>query len=349
VWKWAEDVVFGVPKPAIQNNLSIFTPYSSAEGPCSNITVDNTGNDFTPDAMDAKKAYEAMVKKLVQCNAKPATAPPATTTTTTTTTFKPETNAMAEADARYVASKNRRKPRDLGLGYDTVDAELQINIANKANGNVETFFQDSSMNSDGRQAAQMALGEQLVNLRMMLRCFRDVYPQYDNLENRDGSGFYYSKVFQFQKEYQNTSGFYTDYLNYLSYMYRFFRGGYRYKFIPDDISNTNSISTSLTFNVNQYNDIFTGPTHVTFPSLNPFHEVTVPYYSEYRRLPVSVDDDIPSLEVVLNLNKPSESSPQVRIMRAGNDDFTFGWLMGTPPIYQGLVVTPKCYDYVAKS
>jgi len=126
-----------------------------------------------------------------------------------------------------------------------------------------------------------------------------------------------------------------DYLDYLSYMYRFFRGGLRYKFFFTNtpVSSTNTFNsvyfqTSIFQNGSTYNNIDQGPSHITYPKLNPVHEVTVPYYSQYRKLPISVSPG----ERVMTLQYYANNAMGTKVLRSGADDFSYGWLMGTPQL-----------------
>lgn len=187
---------------------------------------------------------------------------------------------------------------------------FQINIGNKADGNVITFFDSTAIPQTTMQACEQASGERLVSLRPLLRAFRD----WRVVKAK-------SVILDAQEESEH-----IDYLSFLSYMYRFFRGGMRYKIISDDPSEIKSyIHPGIKRSTTQ------APSHRTYPSINPFHEISIPYYTQYRKLPISVQDNLLNVTV----ETTSDKEINMTILRSGNDDLTFGWLMGTPQLMAG--------------
>lgn len=194
-----------------------------------------------------------------------------------------------------------RKPRDIE------EVELQINVGNSASGNSQTFFNVSNIEQLNMDACKRAGGERIINLRPLLRCFRD----WKQAQGND--------VLRFQDESQV-----IDYISYLSYMYRFFRGGVRYK-IFEGSKDTNDDQRTITWlHSGAAKNTNMTPSHVTYTKLNPVHEVSVPYYSQYRKLPLSLDSSL--------MNVTCKTRPGNFIMRSGDDNLTYGWLMGTPQI-----------------
>lgn len=239
VWKWAEDVVFGVPKNVTQSNLFIVDGKNPPSGqvPC-------------PDKVTLSQVDIESYKMVIgnQCKAPPPT-----------------------QREEYPGRKN---------------VVMQINISNKADGNVITFFETVNIEEENMKACKNALGERITNLRPLLRCFRTIY---DSVECTLAKPF----IHDFQEDFMNKNDFHTDYVSYLSYMYRFFRGGNRIKYLtsytPKPNPEVGTEWTRVISNIAQKgrNAFYTGPSHVTFPDLNPVHEVTIPFYSQYRKLPIS--------------------------------------------------------------
>lgn len=162
-------------------------------------------------------------------------------------------------------------------------------------------------------ACKNAAGERLVNLRPLLRIFRDYL-------SVDGGGQAINLTIDAQAEDSRAS---PDYLSFLSYMYRFFRGGFRYKII----STGSRVTSKLVEDKTDTGKLT--PSHITFPTINPVHEISVPYYSQYRKLPISTEE-----AGIMKLNVKTDAT-YADILRAGNDDLTFGWLMGTPQLCPG--------------
>lgn len=210
----------------------------------------------------------------------------------------------------------RNLPLEIGPGVveKKVCGSMQINIGNKAEGNVITFFSTTDVETENMNACKNAAGERLVNLRPLLRIFRE-YLSYTGTKEEG-----INEIINAQAEDDKVR---PDYLSYLSYMYRFFRGGFRYKILSDG----ERVTTNLLENGQDSGKLT--PSHITFPSLNPIHEVAVPYYSQYRKLPISTNDaGIMKLRIKTDGQKAD-------LLRAGNDDLTFGWLMGTPQLMPG--------------
>nr|AXA52580.1 putative capsid [Linepithema humile virus 1] len=208
------------------------------------------------------------------------------------------------------------------------EVDMQINISNKASGNEVTFFQASE---DNTQALQHGAGEKISNLRVLLRTFRKLTtPLTIGAE---------PVVLDLQTDTEKGN----DYLSYLSYMFRFFRGGVRYKgFSRDTPQQQDGRRVQIRSTLLKYGESTTaidnGPTHTTYPDINPVHEITVPFYSQYRKLPISLAADKEVLTAALSTVSGKET---VDIFRSGNDDFTFGWLVGTPQIATGMFIGAK--------
>lgn len=240
VWKWAEDVEFGVPLNFTENPINIF------EGNHNLVKTPIKFKDISP--------------KIIE-------------------------------DLKYVPVK----------------AEMQINIGNKAEGKQVVFFDQIDTQARNLEACEMCLGEKIVNLRSLLRCFRkdivisdtkvSINPQ-DNFITTENVNLY----------------------QFISYMYRFFRGGFRYKVIPKD----GTFVESCVYDVRGNNHKLS-PSHITFNNINPVHEISLPYYSKFRKLPINAGHDLMKVQV-------DTDAKQFTLLSTGNDDLTFGWLMGVPQI-----------------
>lgn len=238
----------------------------------------------------------------------------------------------------------------------TMKVQMQINISNKAEGNVINFFDSSSASKQNLSALLMACGEKIYNLRILLRCAReiDLQPVANVIQNNAVGTMSAGKPLFFNVQDDQYG---KDYLSFISYMYRFFRGGLRYKVFTEatgaapgyaDGSNVKSMVRSfITQNISQNEiaeKIFNqtqGPTHTTYVDLNPVHEINVPYYSQYRKLPISL---APNYEV-MTAAVTSNVDNVMRVLRSGNDDMSFGWLMGTPQLVDNSVTSAPDYVY----
>lgn len=277
VWKWAEDVVFSCPINSGGSDLAVY----------------NKDEKITFPGVDVTDIDRNILRKLPV--------------------------SIAGKDYNMKCS-NSFTEGDCDDGFITnngdcirVSGTAQINIGNKAEGNVITFFSTTNVEGENMNACKNAAGERLVNLRPLLRIFREYL-------NIDGNGQDINLTINAQAEDSRAS---PDYLSYLSYMYRFFRGGFRYKVI----SSGARVTSRLVEKTGDTGKIT--PSHITFPTLNPIHEVSVPYYSQFRKLPIS------SKEVgIMQLNVKTDAA-YADVLRAGNDDLTFGWLMGTPQLCPG--------------
>lgn len=208
-----------------------------------------------------------------------------------------------------------------------INVDMQINLRNKTDENIISFFDSTSANTQNANVLMKGCGEQIVNLRPLLRTFRAIS---DNWQLTADTKTPITKL----TDNADTVG--RDYMSYLSYLYRFYRGGRRYKFFntaPLKQSQTCYLQSFLcprNYTADEIN--IDGPTHITYPVINPVHEVEVPFYSQYRKIPIASTTDKgydSSLMFYSNVGTTQ------KVFRAGNDDFSFGWLIG-PPQLQGI-------------
>jgi hypothetical protein len=214
---------------------------------------------------------------------------------------------------------------------DSTSSEVQINIMNRDEENVIVFnnpIRDTSLDHP-----QNCIGEKTTNLRSMLRMHRRVYSVSNNSQItpfRDIAGGGTSFTY-----------FNSDYVTYLARMYRFFRGGFSVKLYGN--SGT-SLKTILQRRLQQPSPFYNKnsemtPTHRTNPSLNPFHEIRIPFYSQtYRRVinneylnATSLDYTFPEVHV------ESDSSASYDLYVAGDDNLSYGWLIGPPMIALSII------------
>jgi hypothetical protein len=232
--------------------------------------------------------------------------------------WKFATNVSLAGTAR-TAIRGPPSPSDAGSQH------MEVGIDHST----EKFVCFGSVNSNTTNidVAKRVCGEQLTNARQLTRAHR--LSGYVLAETRT----------EIPSQIAVAPGVVTDYLTAFAQMYVYFKGGLSYKFINvagDSYSgfvNTSLIRTypgddKLPFDhIGQANSTF----HYTDTNINPIHEVMVPYYSKTSKALVSeklenFSDRIPSL--LVTVTKPNTD---MRLMRAGKDDFSFGCLVGVKP------------------
>lgn len=210
---------------------------------------------------------------------------------------------------------------------DIINVSMQINLINNTDENEIQFFDYGNASSMNAEVLMKGCGEQIVNLRTLLRTFRTISDNWNLAANEKTPITTLTDTVDAQGR---------DYISYLSYLYRFYRGGRRYKFFnitPLKQSQTCFVRSFLIPRNYKADEINTdGPSHITYPVINPVHEVEVPFYSQYRKIPIASTSDKgydSSLMYYTNVGT------QQIVARAGNDDFSFGWMIG-PPQLQGI-------------
>nr|ACD01404.1 structural polyprotein [Israeli acute paralysis virus] len=219
-----------------------------------------------------------------------------------------------------------RPPPTASTAVEVLNVELQINIGNKTNENVISFFDSTDAEMQNHNVLMKGCGEFIVNLRTLLRTFRTITDNWILQANTKTPITDLTNITDAQGR---------DYMSYLSYLYRFYRGGRRYKFFnttPLKQSQTCYIRSFLmprNYSADEIN--VDGPSHITYPVINPVHEVEVPFYSQYRKIPIASTSDKGYDSSLMYFS--NTATTQI-VARAGNDDFTFGWMIG-PPQLQG--------------
>lgn len=126
------------------------------------------------------------------------------------------------------------------------------------------------------------------------------------------------------------------YLNKVSNLFTFYRGGLSFKFMPDtldEVKTTGSCRTRL-FSTNNGNTskAQVPMEHTTFWTVNPVHEVMVPFYGYTRRMicnSAHIENPILASFRSVSMHVDSSLSP-MRALVAGKDDLTMSYLIGVP-------------------
>nr|WPV63210.1 MAG: capsid protein [Wufeng shrew dicistrovirus 13] len=137
----------------------------------------------------------------------------------------------------------------------------------------------------------------------------------------------------------------TNILQRLSMIYRFNMGSIRYKVVPMRLPlNNMSIFSTLyvppasppaaaPFNFPGSSGV---PFHITYPHINPVHEISIPAYTNgANRVNESSADAFPMIrQPFAHLQSYPPMYPDevldLVLLAAGGDDFSFGWLTGAP-------------------
>lgn len=135
---------------------------------------------------------------------------------------------------------------------------------------------------------------------------------------------------------------------YVSWLFRFYRGGQRFKIRWNP---TNGTASAPPKSISSYESLifFTAApfppggspvtlspaafSHVTYGHINPVHEVNACYY---RTTPIAVVSSVATNVcntrpvVTINIAWPGAAAADLYVMVAAADDFQFGWQVGTP-------------------
>jgi len=235
--------------------------------------------------------------------------------------WKFATNVSLAGTTRTAVRGPPEAPSDVGSQH------MEVGIDHST----EKFVCYGGVNSDTTNVnvAKRVCGEQLTNARQLTRAHR----QYGPLVQTERTEIS-SQVFM-------TSDTISDYLTAFAQMYVYYKGGLSYKLVKTIGDYKGFVNTSLirTYpgdsllpidQIGQANSTF----HYTDTSINPVHEVMVPFYSKTSKVLVNeilenYSDRIPSLLITIQNAGTPES--RLTLMRAGKDDFTFGCLVGVKP------------------
>jgi hypothetical protein len=207
------------------------------------------------------------------------------------------------------------------------------------------------LGSDMVSPCKLSIGEHVSNLRYLTRRFgiaqsnttsgTDLYLELPS--------YYFGKVYN--PVDNNLATYRITPIDYISWIYRFFRGGIRWKVLARSdgidqgyqeaalVNNFESTREIATITKAVFDVIFVQAQsfwHRVYTILNPVLEVTVPYYSQVPVRPI-VGSDTPQPRLlednaVLYHSHITGSSGGIDIMKAAHDDFSFGWLVGPPQL-----------------
>jgi len=214
---------------------------------------------------------------------------------------------------------------------NSVDVRLQGVVRNEEMGIETVVFGKTNNAQNVLDTTQIVGGEVALNMRAMTRCHRSFISAIGN---------------QYLINCNMIGGF-DGYIGKMSNIFAFHRGGLSFKLRPTfgQTINSNSYIRTTLVRTESGKPVFgDNVEHITYPYLNPIHEIQVPYYNSGRR--------------GLNNNKLSSTSPDsatritpcvyvetniedLTLIVGAKDDLTYGYLIG-PPIYtKSKPVVPK--------
>jgi hypothetical protein len=189
------------------------------------------------------------------------------------------------------------------------------------------------------------MGESITNLRPLTRRFG-----FTNFENDYGAQgtinldplFFGSSAEQLDAQTP---------IGYIASLYRFARGGVRYKFLYQKPSTgTPQVDRLIVYSqliVSTPPSGYTTPVrpvkfgsfqHIFYPSITPVMEVTCPYYSNAAMAVLSTTPSLPqkSRMIYAAQTVPAQGvgvdNMEMAILKAAADDFTFGFMLGSRPV-----------------
>lgn len=197
------------------------------------------------------------------------------------------------------------------------------------------------------------IGEIVTNLRALTRRFARTTTLSKNVAGKmqwDLPSYYFAPIFD--PAVDVLDNYSITPLDYISFIYRFFRGGNRYKFM---VAGASAIDTTAyqeailaagypsarvptTVNDALYNKFYNASAsfmHRLYVWINPILEITTPFYSQTIIRPiVGVDsaqpENMTSNSLLYRIS--GNYTCDVDVLRAAADDFTFGWLLGAPTL-----------------
>lgn len=249
----------------------------------------------------------------------------------------------------------------------TVDPrdKTPITFDTEFKGQVLGSFQDSGFNdmsskaplfkmttSDMVTPCKTSIGEHIKSLRYVIRRF--AVDRRFPLSNVDRylelPSYYFSRPFNESIDDINT--FRITPIDYVSWLYRFFRGGIRWKFL----TNSNNIDQGYqeAVLVNDYDSLRTindipstvferffetssSFWHRVYTIINPVLEVTTPFFSQTPIRPIVGADtaqpkllDDTALFYHSHITGGTSATGTLDILKAAHDDFSYGWIVGPP-------------------
>lgn len=208
--------------------------------------------------------------------------------------------------------------------------ELQGIVRNEEMGIDSVVFGKTNTPENLLHTTTTVGGEMAINMRQMTRAHRKFPNQVGNEYLING----------------NAIGGYDGYIGKMANIFAFYRGGLSFKLRPSlgtEITNDKFITTVLARTRGNAPIFGSNVEHTTYPIINPFHEVQLPFYNNTRR---GICNYAPS-------NSGADSSTtihpgvyiqtnvaQLDMYVGGKDDLTFGYLIGCP-IYSTTVTPPS--------
>jgi hypothetical protein len=182
-------------------------------------------------------------------------------------------------------------------------------------------------------------GEMIRNLRLLTRRFGFAY-----IKAITGTTAFTLDPAYFGG-FDSTIAYFNSPLRYFSRMFAFYHGSRRYKVLLTDAGtgtangNVYAFSTEVvSSSPRPFSTVPPGSggghfTHLLYTEMNPFLEITVPYYSNVPIQVISNDYTVPNhLRLVYAVDCRVSSNSTVGILEAAGDDFSFGYLIGPPII-----------------
>lgn len=239
---------------------------------------------------------------------------PVSTFNMTSSTFRPKTLPEEEENDDEVTTDETDSP---------IKAFIQINIMNR-DSEKTIVFNNPIVDTSLKHATQ-CIGERIVNLRPLLRM--------QGYDGKLSAGA--TRLIPFSmtdtKKYTLSTFNVKSYQMMLSLMYRFYRGGFRYKIFTKP-SDKNGCISSLAYGGSAalVDNETVRPLHITYNQINPVHEISLPFYSEFYRRPIHNANDDSGKN---NYRFPfvwTAVGEEAEIYRSGDDNLTYGWLVGPP-------------------
>lgn len=255
--------------------------------------------------------------------------------------------SLPDATNITIGEKSRRKP----LLEEKFFAQVLGSQQDKGFNDMEDKPQLFSMRVPAAiEPCKDTIGEIITNLRYLCRRFSyyDVVPSsQETTINVEYPLYYFGALFDPTSSSQSTSRITP--VDYISFLYRFFRGGMRYKFMKEATDLTGSLGYQEAMllpgvNVgsipavvpdtiyNRFRDGSATFIHRVYSLINPILEVTTPFFSQTTIRPIIGNDQIQPKELYTNslLYRTTSNNSTVEVLRATSDDFTFGWIVGPP-------------------
>lgn len=200
---------------------------------------------------------------------------------------------------------------------------------------------------------KFSIGEYVTNLRYLTRRFavtQNITPKpVPDTTQWTFPNYYFGSPFE---QGQEISEFRITPVDYISYLYRFFRGGMRWKamysapvvaggyqemLLAHGVPSNRSPSEIQIEQVALYDRFYKATCtfmHRVFNAINPVCEVTIPYFSQVP-IRAIVGTDVAQPEFLEDSSmyyrlKTYTTQGEVDVLRAAADDFSFGWLVGPP-------------------